>query len=286
MTDMKKACFLLCFIMLLPFLNFAQYADLGTSTLKNKIWWFDWSGFTLSNGASKTFNTTDGLAVTITFSQISGPVPVPSVMTTWTGAVTYNLYDFSNTAIKPALYIPSTPTFISKFSINVTATRNGVATPFTLVGVDAEASATTEFNILQTTGSNWQTIDFYRNSTQTTNPLSGCNTQTATITNTFGSFGTGQIPVIATTAPANGVLGVNVTLNETDVFGGMGVAFGILEPVDRGFIYHHLWGCSTQIVLHCEQWMQLPHTIAVTHTRPIIKAWGNSWRCRPYSIYR
>ena len=34
-----------------------QYADLGTGKLKNQLWWFDWSGFTLQEGASRTFTT-------------------------------------------------------------------------------------------------------------------------------------------------------------------------------------------------------------------------------------
>src|SRR5579871_5536385 len=193
----------------------AQYADLGTGNLKNLIWWFNWNGFTISEGASKSFTTNDGLNVTITFSNVSGILMQPSVMNTWPGAVLHDLYDFSDPTIMPALYYlysPGVP-YTSKFTLNISANRNGVPTPFTLVAADSEATlANVEFIDLTTNGSNWNTLDFFRNSSQTTDPVQNCNTQSIVIFDTYDGTqnGIGQNPVMATNAPASGNLTVNV----------------------------------------------------------------------------
>lgn len=217
--------------------SFGQYADLGTGNLKNQIWWFDWNGFSLNEGASKTFTTADGLTVKIVFSKVSGQTMLPSVMNTWSGAVLHYLYDFSNTAIKPALYaLTTTSSFTSTYSLNITATRNGVPTKFTFVAADAEASAINlEYTTLKTDGANWTTIDFFRNSLQTSNPLTGCGTNNVVITDTYGGvIGIGQNPVLATDAQNSGILNVDVSLDERAVNGGMGMAFGIFAPADMG----------------------------------------------------
>ena len=41
--------------------SYAQYADLGGGAQKNSIWWLNWAGFTMQEGALKTFNTTTAL---------------------------------------------------------------------------------------------------------------------------------------------------------------------------------------------------------------------------------
>jgi len=215
-----------------------QYADLGTGKLKNQIWWFDWNGFTLTEGATKTFITADGLTVKIVFSKVSGQQMIPTVMNTWSGAVLHYLYDFSNPSIKPALYdLTTVSSFTSNYSLNITATRNGVPTKFTFVTADAEASAINlEYTTLKTDGTNWTTIDFFRNSAQATNPLTGCGSNNVVITDTYGGVvGIGQNPVLATDAQNSGVLNVDVSLDERAVKGGgMGMAFGIFAPVDMG----------------------------------------------------
>lgn len=210
----------------------AQYADLGSGALKNEIWWFDWAGITVSNGASRTFTTTDGLTVNITFSNVSATVPVPDVMNTWSGAVLHFLYDFSNPAIQPALHSRTSTSTVS-FTLNITATRGGAPAPFTFVGADAEGSIPSEVTTFTTDGTNWQTFDFYRNSSQTTNPLSGCNTQTVSIDDTWGGASQiGQNPLVGTRSPT-GSMKVDVTM-QRGALGGMAVAFGIFAPVDRG----------------------------------------------------
>jgi gliding motility-associated-like protein len=231
---MRKTAFVavLCVIACLNLRS--QYADLGTGSLKSQIWWFDWNGFTISNGASRVFNTADGLTVTITFSNVQGPVCQPNVMNTWYGSVLHLLYNFSNTSIKPALLSPYSTTN-SQFTITVSATRGGSPTPFKFVAADAEATAFGESTSLTTTGSNWLCIDFFRNSSQTNNPFAGCNTSTAVISNTYsGTAGSGQNPVLATDAPVSGSLTLNCTLNRNSVEGQSAMAFGIFAPVDRG----------------------------------------------------
>jgi hypothetical protein len=127
----------------------AQYADMGTGTFKNQLYWFDWAGFTIANNATRTFNTADGLTVTITFSNVSPVVPSPSIMNTWRGAVLHFLYDFSNTAIKPAFYSNLTPNN-HQFTMHITATRCGVVAPFQFVAADAEASNSLEVTSFST----------------------------------------------------------------------------------------------------------------------------------------
>ena len=216
----------------------AQYATLGTGSLKDKIWWFNWNGFTLSNGASRVFTTIDGIQVTVTVSNVGGtaPVPAPRVMNTWSGAVLHLLYNFTDPAIMPALF-STTPVIgqSSEFTMNVTATRNGITVPFTFIAADAEGSSEFELTTLTTSGGNWKAIDFFKNSSQTGSPLTGCNTNKVVIANTYGGVAsTGQNPVLATEAPASGSLQINTAFNRQGVFGGMAIAFGILAPIDRG----------------------------------------------------
>ena len=225
--------FLLLLIIFLPKTVNSQYADLGSGNLKNQIWWFNWSGFTVSDGATKTFTTSDGLKVTITFSAVSGQAPVSNVMSTWVGAVLHYLYDFSDGSIQPALYANNS-TENTSFTMKVMATRNGSTTPFTFVAANAEASKQ-EITTLVTDASNWETLDFYRNSFQTSDPLLGCNTSKAQIVDTYGGDpGVGQNPLIATNVGSSGALTINVKMDKVAVYGGMAMAFGVFSPVDRG----------------------------------------------------
>ncbi|PSL36117.1 CshA/CshB family fibrillar adhesin-related protein [Chitinophaga ginsengisoli] len=214
----------------------AQYVDMGSGVLKNHLWWFDWNGFTLTNGASRNFTTDDGLKVNITFSQVSGPLLAPKVMNTWSGAVLHYLYDFSDPTKMPAFY-NYTQGAGSYFTMTITATRDGQPVPFTFLAADAEGSLSpVEFTTFTTSGGNWSFLDFFRNSSQTGNPVTGCGTQQIVITDTQGSLdGTpvGQNPLMATVAPASGKLTVAIKMERT-VPGGMGVAFGVYAPLDRG----------------------------------------------------
>jgi hypothetical protein len=91
-------------------------------------------------------------------------------MNTWSGAVLWQLYDFTDPTVKPALFSRSTLSQVS-FTMNISATRGGVSTPFTLVVADAEGSDYSETTTFTTNGMAWRTIEFFRNSSQTNNPL-------------------------------------------------------------------------------------------------------------------
>ncbi len=209
----------------------AQYATSGTGSMRNYISWFDWAGFSLANGASRNFTTPDGLNVTISFSNVTASSVSPYIMNTWSGSVLWKLYDFTNPAVKPALFSINSSEAVT-FQMSLSATRDGVPAPFTLVAADAEASDNTEVMTLSTNGSSWRTIEFYRNSSQNNNPLGGCGTQTVTLTQTYGgSSQTGQNPILAT--DGTGSIVVTTAMNRT-MQGGMAVAFGIFSPIDRG----------------------------------------------------
>ena len=229
---MKKQILLLTLFSFYFLYSSAQYATTGSGTLKNEIWWFDWAGFTVSNGATRTFNTTDGLTVTISFSNVSSTVPVPEVMNTWSGAILHLLYNFTDPAVKPALLSASTSNTVN-FTMNISASRAGVQVPFTFIGADAEASSVYEITTLKTSGSNWAMLTLFRNSSQTTNPLTGCNTKTISISDTYAwAAQSGQNPIVCTNS-GSGSMTVDVAMNH-GVFGGMAVAFGIMAPIDRG----------------------------------------------------
>src|SRR5262249_26886211 len=152
----------------------AQHADLGTGTLKNEIWWLDWAGTTITNGATKTVTTDDGLTIKAVFSNVTRP-PVPTVMSSnYFGSMLYLLYNFSDPAIHPSLYDGTQQTGTCSYTLTISASRNGSPVAFYLVSADAEASWEGETTTLSTNGSSWQTMTLFRNSAQTSDPLDGC----------------------------------------------------------------------------------------------------------------
>lgn len=237
---MKKRTILFLLSLLLLFCHYkssGQYATSGSGVLKNQLWWFDWSGITPANGTSKNFVTDDGLNITITFSNVNnGNQLVPSQMNTWPGAVLHLLYNFTNPNIKPALFRSEAAGGVTniRFTMTISATRNGSPASFSFIAADAEASTIDEVTTFTTNGSNWSVLEFFKNSSQNTNPLTGCGTSTATLKSTYGNAtATGQNPILATTSPSSGTLTVSTSLDNS-VRGGMAVAFGIFAPVDRG----------------------------------------------------
>lgn len=231
---MKKLPLLIFSLLLICQISLAQsadYATAGTGAMRNYISWFNWSGTSVANGTVKNFTTPDGLNVTVTFSGVTGATVTPYVMNTWSGAVLWKLYDFTNPAVRPALFSQNTIS-AAGFTMNIAVTRNGLPVPFTFVAADAEASDNTETATLTTSGTAWKTIEFFRNSSQTNNPLTGCGTTTVAISNTYGGApATGQNPILAT--EETGSLNVTATMSRT-TNGGMALAFGIFAPIDRG----------------------------------------------------
>lgn len=213
----------------------AQYADRGTGKLKPYIWWFDWNGFTVANGATKTFTTHDGILITVRISNVSGTGLTPDVMNTWSGAVLHNLYEFSDPAMRPSLHSRAS-SVNTGFDMEVTAERNGVAIPFTLVAADAEASENVEITHFTSSGAPWQAVEYFSNRSGMPNPISGCNTTAIRIASTYGgSPGSGQNPLMATYSDGSAPLRVNTLLERSaGLVGGMAVTFGLLAPIDRG----------------------------------------------------
>jgi gliding motility-associated-like protein len=217
---------------------FSQFADQGSGNWTRQIWWLNWAGFTVQNGANRSFTTNNGLTVNVTFSNVSSAVPVPFIMDTWPGSLLWFLYNFSDPTILPALYQENSPTNYN-YTLSITATRNGQPVPFTLVTADAEASDAGETTTLQTNGSNWQSIEFYRNSSQTNDPLAGCGTNNIAISNTYAGSLTypspyGQNALIMTQSTASSPLVVAANFDHAGTTGGMALAFGIFFPTDRG----------------------------------------------------
>jgi gliding motility-associated-like protein len=214
----------------------AQHADLGTGTLKNQIWWLNWSGLTVTNGVTRTFTTNDGLTITATFSNATTREPSPTTMSSnYFGSMLWVLYNFSDATILPSLYDGPGLTGAVKFTISVSASRNGVPVPFYLVTADAEASWEGEITTFTTNGTSWQCINLFRNSSLTVDPLTGCGSQTTSIHDTFdGNSQEGQSPIIMTQAPPATPLSLDITMDHNGTFGGMAVAFGILQSEDRG----------------------------------------------------
>ncbi|WP_322518576.1 T9SS type B sorting domain-containing protein [Chitinophaga sancti] len=99
----------------------AQYADTGTGALKEQIYWCNWAGFSITDGATKTFITSDSLTVTATFSNVTGTLPVPNYMS-------YAGYDFNNPSIKGSLNTSAS----ANFKVAFTATRNDTPAPVTI----------------------------------------------------------------------------------------------------------------------------------------------------------
>jgi hypothetical protein len=243
---LKKLLALISLCLYIQFSSFAQYANSGTGALKNDIWWFDWAGMNLTANPSKTVTTPDGLTITYTYNGIAPNYPYTSIMNTWPGAVLHFLYDFTNPAIQPALYNYLPAGSWLEFNLNVKVTRNGLPVPFTLVAVDAEASTPDEITTFTSNAGVWQIVDFFRNSSQTNNPVTGCNTNTLKLADTYGNAAaTGQNPVLASTTTTGDI--TIYTKLDHHVYGGMAVAFGIMSPIDRGdlpasygYAYHGL----------------------------------------------
>lgn len=242
---MRKLFFFFCILCFALSPVRAQYATSGTGLIRGHIWWFDWAGLTLQNGASRTFTTTDGLTVRIDFSGVTGTA-MPDRMNTWSGAVLHNLYDFTDPAVMPALHSRASSTAVT-FTMNITVTRNGVPAPFTFIGGEAEASNEGETTRLITSGGAWNRIENFNNSSLGMDPLTRCGTTDIEIANTYGgSAGRGQNPLMATNG--TGSLTVTASMERRQPRqGGMAVAFGIFGPVDMGdlpstygFAHHRL----------------------------------------------
>lgn len=207
-------------LLLLYFHVSAQYADVGSGALRNRVWWFNWTNSLITNGTVKNFMTTDGLIITCSFSSLYGTAPQPGIMNAESGSLLHTLYDFTNIAVKPALVAADTKNN-TYFNVHIEATRNGTPVPFTLVAADAAVSDATETYTLTSSTSHWKLLEFYHTCT-----VKGCGTPAITISNTAG--GSVLAALYTTTA-------IDLTVQmERTTLGTSALAFGLFEPVDRG----------------------------------------------------
>ena len=58
----------LALLFLIPQVN-ASYATSGSGKYRGELYWLDWSGFTVSEGATKTFTLPGDITITATFSK-------------------------------------------------------------------------------------------------------------------------------------------------------------------------------------------------------------------------
>ncbi|WP_343693001.1 gliding motility-associated C-terminal domain-containing protein [Chitinophaga sp.] len=119
-------------LLLSPLQLKAQYADTGTGSLKAQSYWCNWSGFSITQGATRSFTTSDSLTVTATFSDVAGAMPIPNYMS-------YAGYDFRNPSIKGSL----NATGSSHFKVAFTATRNSTPAPVTVVVIPSGGTSFT-----------------------------------------------------------------------------------------------------------------------------------------------
>lgn len=262
---MPKFLLLPSFLLLFNSQSFAQFADNGTGTMRDLVWWIDWADMKIEDGATKTFVTADGLTVTVALSGFAGTPLTSSVMNTGGVAILRQLYDFSDPAVKPALFVPGNFNN-SRFTITVNATRKGRPAAFTLIASDAEACNSLETLAMNTSAGNWRTVEFFRNSSQVNNPASGCGTQMISISETYaGTPGSGQLPIVATDVPSEGTVTVDVRLLRS-THGSSAVAFGIIAgadegdlPASYGYAFHQLvyatrYPCNDRAPLPVTAW--------------------------------
>jgi hypothetical protein len=215
----------------------SQYANLGVGQHKKEIWWVDWSGFTVANGATKTFTTAAGISVTIIFSNVNNngsTAFLPSSISDFAGYNPFiNLYEFATKDIKNAIYEYGYGGTISSFSISISATRNGVAIPISIVTSDAEACSVYEFNGFNTSGTNWNVFEYFSNSSMAF-PVINCNTQNCQISNNIPFLGPtiGEVALLKTSSHT-GTLNIDYVFNHGNS-GRMAMTLGCLESYDMG----------------------------------------------------
>ncbi|MDW3652265.1 MAG: CshA/CshB family fibrillar adhesin-related protein [Bacteroidia bacterium] len=138
------------------------YADSGSGTYKDKIFWLTWENGDLADGIhendSKTFTVPGGLSITVTFTNVSanGSTYVPTDMATWSGAKSHNYYQIS-TSSGEALYGADANDV--SFTLTFSATLEGQVFTPDLIFIDPESTDGGEELSVGTNGSNWELIE-------------------------------------------------------------------------------------------------------------------------------
>lgn len=198
------------------------YADQGTGTYNDHIFWMTWENGDLAdgvdNGDSKTFTLPGGLVLTATFSQTTGQAKdfVPTDMDTWSGSIGHNFYQVSGSNGE-ALYGGSGDD--GGFQINFSATLDGAPYTPPLIFLDPESTDGAESLEVRTNGTDWEIIEELAGGSVA---LSLIKPKLARIDN-----GSNKLPVLLTRAADQ---------FDVEIVGGgrQGVSFGIWFSTDYG----------------------------------------------------
>ncbi|MGB0861924.1 MAG: CshA/CshB family fibrillar adhesin-related protein [Saprospiraceae bacterium] len=159
----------------------------GAGIYQDQLYFFNWTDTDFSdglqNGDNQTFNLSNGLTITATFSNVvNGSTYLPSDMQTWTGATLWQMYNTNGTS--EALYGGNGED--ASFTINFTATKNGHSYPLDFITLDAEATNNTnEYVEFTTNGESWKVVETFNGGGAWT----GIGTQTVKTTDTEQSGG-------------------------------------------------------------------------------------------------
>lgn len=197
------------------------FATSGTSTRLGQIFWLDWSCtgtafFNAGATVNKSWITGDGITITGQITGITADIQ-PYTVGTWGGDILHTLHAGLNPIGLTNRISGQDP----QFTLGLSATLNGAATPLRWVLGDAEDSggaASSESIQATTSGTAWQLVE-------TAGSITVNNTG-STVTIYDPANGGGGTAVLETTASA---VALNVTMMAG---GGTATAFGFHAPYD------------------------------------------------------
>ncbi|SEA71258.1 CshA/CshB family fibrillar adhesin-related protein [Bizionia paragorgiae] len=133
----------------------------GSGVYQEQLYIFNWTSAVFNNGIqngdSQTFTLPDGLTITATFSNVvNGNSYRPTDMNTWSGSKLWQMYNTGSNA--EAFYGGENGD--ASFTIQFTATKNGLPFELDLLALDAEATNNGNESItFLTNGGNWTFLD-------------------------------------------------------------------------------------------------------------------------------
>lgn len=133
----------------------------GSGVYQEQLYIFNWTSAVFNNGIqngdSQTFTLPDGLTITATFSNVvNGNSYLPKNLNTWSGSKLWQMYTTGSDA--GAFYGGENGD--AAFTIQFTATKNGLPFELDLLALDAEATNNVNESItFSTNGGNWTFLD-------------------------------------------------------------------------------------------------------------------------------
>ncbi len=178
------------------------YATGGTGTLRESVFWLDWSCgattvFAAGDIVNKSWTLPSGIVITGQISAITEPI-TPYVTGTWVVDVLDDLYSGVNPIGLQGVNGGADPTF----TLSLSSSYNGSALSLPFVIADAEDTSRVEESITVTTnGSNWSVIEL-------SGPLTVNNSGSTIVFSDVGNLGGST--ALAQTSAANLSLGVSI----------------------------------------------------------------------------